>query len=114
MSETEEREEVEDTKASRDQKNQSRDLDKVTDFAEDKESIDANTAQRKLRNLLTTEKKDEAQLQRERELASVSIKQEDIDLIVGELEITKQKAEVALREHKGDVVAALRHLIAAN
>jgi NACalpha-BTF3-like transcription factor len=48
---------------------------------------------------------------RQRELAAVSIKEEDIDLIVNELEITRTIAEVTLREHKGDVVAALRHLI---
>lgn len=41
----------------------------------------------------------------------MSIKAEDVDLIVNEMEIGRDKAELTLREHKGDVVAALRHLI---
>jgi NACalpha-BTF3-like transcription factor len=41
----------------------------------------------------------------------VVVKSEDIDLIVNELEVDKARAELALRENKGDVVAALRHLI---
>lgn len=39
------------------------------------------------------------------------IKSEDVELIVRELEVEKAKAELALRENKGDVVAALRQLI---
>nr|CAD7451375.1 unnamed protein product [Timema bartmani] len=44
---------------------------------------------------------------RERELLKVSIKKEDVDLIMRELEISRSKAERTLREHHGDVVQAL-------
>ena len=47
---------------------------------------------------------------REKELAKVSITQENVDLIVEELEISKAKAERTLREHNGKVVEALAAL----
>ena len=47
---------------------------------------------------------------REKELAKVSIKKEDVDLIVEEMEIPRSKAEKTLREHQGDVVKALATL----
>ena len=49
-------------------------------------------------------------LAKEKELAKVSIKKEDVDLIVEELEIPKAKAERTLREHQGNVVEALASL----
>ena len=39
--------------------------------------------------------------------------QADVDLIAREMEMDKEAAELALREHKGDVVAALNTLVAA-
>lgn len=47
---------------------------------------------------------------KEKELAKVSIKKEDVDLIAHELEINKSKAERTLREHAGNVVEALAAL----
>ena len=47
---------------------------------------------------------------KEKELAKVSIKKEDVDLIVEEMEISKSKAERTLREHAGNVVEALASL----
>ena len=47
---------------------------------------------------------------REKELAKVSIKKEDVDLIAHEMEISKTKAERTLREHAGSVVEALAAL----
>ena len=47
---------------------------------------------------------------KEKELAKVSIKKEDVDLIVEEMEISKSKAERTLREHEGNVVEALAAL----
>jgi len=47
----------------------------------------------------------------ERELASIKVRKEDVDLIVRELEITEGKADRALREHNNDVVATLRTLL---
>ena len=49
-------------------------------------------------------------LAREKELAKVLIKKEDVDLIMQELEIPKGKAERTLREHQGNVVEALTSL----
>lgn len=49
-------------------------------------------------------------LLKEKELAKVSIKKEDVDLIVEEMEISKSKAERTLREHAGNVVEALAAL----
>lgn len=39
--------------------------------------------------------------------------QADVDLIAQEMELDNDKAERTLREHKGDVVAALNTLVAA-
>ena len=47
---------------------------------------------------------------REKELAKVSIKKEDVELIVKEMEISKDKAERTLREHTGNIVEALASL----
>ncbi|KAI8500778.1 hypothetical protein Bbelb_215960, partial [Branchiostoma belcheri] len=44
---------------------------------------------------------------RERELAKVVIRKEDVELIMTELEVTKLVAERTLREHQGDIVKAL-------
>lgn len=44
---------------------------------------------------------------KEKELAKVSIKKEDVELIVKELEIPKSKAEKALREHHGNLIDTL-------
>jgi NACalpha-BTF3-like transcription factor len=47
---------------------------------------------------------------KEKELAKVSIKKEDVDLIADEMEISKTKAERTLREHAGNIVEALASL----
>lgn len=48
---------------------------------------------------------------REKELAAVKINAADVDIIANELELDKKVAERTLREHKGDAVAAIRHLL---
>jgi NACalpha-BTF3-like transcription factor len=45
-------------------------------------------------------------------LASVTVKSADIDLLASEFEITKEQAEVYLRENKGNVEDAIRAVIA--
>uniref|UniRef100_A0A2K5IIK8 Nascent polypeptide-associated complex subunit alpha-like UBA domain-containing protein n=1 Tax=Colobus angolensis palliatus TaxID=336983 RepID=A0A2K5IIK8_COLAP len=47
----------------------------------------------------------------EKELAIVSIKKEDLELIMTEMEIPRAAAERSLREHMGNVVEALIALI---
>merc|ERR1712066_625784 len=80
------------------------DLEKVTDYAEDKEILstgneleDAIVAIRNKQAQKTAEK-----VARERELAKIAISKEDVDLIMSEMELPKDKAERTLREHGGD------------
>mmetsp|Transcript_6862 Transcript_6862/g.10764 ORF Transcript_6862/g.10764 Transcript_6862/m.10764 type:complete len:113 (-) Transcript_6862:553-891(-) len=87
------------------------DLERLTDFQEEKE-LDQVKVREAMSALAKAERAEaEAQAARERELAAVAIKKEDVDLMEKELEITKQVAERTLREHRGDVVAAIRTLI---
>uniref|UniRef100_A0A803WDF0 Huntingtin interacting protein K n=1 Tax=Ficedula albicollis TaxID=59894 RepID=A0A803WDF0_FICAL len=48
-----------------------------------------------------------AKQEREKELAKVTIKKEDLELIMTEMEISRAAAERSLREHMGNVVEAL-------
>ena len=90
-------------------KQESADLEKVTDYAEETEfKVDANNL--KAINLIGAQRAKENQA-RDEELAKVSITKDDVDLIVRELEITKQQAEMALRQSSGDVVQALVRLL---
>lgn len=54
-----------------------------------------------------------ASIEKEKQLASIKISKEDVELIINEMEIPKQKAERTLREHNGNIVAALAHLVAS-
>ncbi|KAM7442814.1 hypothetical protein ABFA07_008279 [Porites harrisoni] len=85
----------------------SADLERVTDYAEEKEisAKDLENAISLVEGKYSEEKA--AKLQREKELARIVIKKEDVDLIVEEMEIPRAVAERSLREHKGDVVEAL-------
>lgn len=85
----------------------SADLERVTDYAEEKEisTTDIENAISLVEGRYSEEKA--AKLQREKELARIVIKKEDVDLIVDEMEIPRAAAERSLREHKGDVVEAL-------
>lgn len=83
------------------------DLEKVTDYAEEKEIspqdvAGAISAIGDRRNKEALEKQ-----AREKELMKVSIKKEDVDLIVREMEISRILAERTLRENHGNVVNAL-------
>ena len=55
----------------------------------------------------------EAERERERQLAAVSIAQEDVALIAFEMELETAVAERKLREHGGDITKALGALLAA-
>ncbi|XP_019870208.2 huntingtin-interacting protein K [Aethina tumida] len=83
------------------------DLERVTDYAEEKEintqdMANAISAIGDRRNKEALEKQ-----AREKELMKVSIKKEDVDLIVREMEISRSIAEHTLREYHGNVVNAL-------
>ena len=47
---------------------------------------------------------------RKKELDKVVIRKEDVELIMNEMEIPRNQAELSLRENKGDVVKALTAL----
>ncbi|XP_067939022.1 huntingtin-interacting protein K-like [Watersipora subatra] len=86
------------------------DLEKVTDFVEEQE-ISAQDIQKTLKLVLARKQEQAMQLAaREKELAKVKVKQEDIDLIVHEMEISKSVAERKLKQHQGNVVEALIEL----
>ncbi|XP_071444274.1 huntingtin-interacting protein K [Hetaerina americana] len=84
------------------------DLEKVTDYAEEKE-ISASDAFTGAMTLIGDRRNKEAaeKMAKERELLKVSIKKEDVELIVKEMEIPRSKAEHTLREHHGNIVEAL-------
>ncbi|KOO27062.1 huntingtin interacting protein k [Chrysochromulina tobinii] len=89
------------------------DVSKVTDFVEQKE-LDSAKASKALASITAADEVDRAaERERERELAAVVIDQADVVMIATEMELDKDVAERTLREHKGDVVAALNTLVAA-
>ncbi len=55
----------------------------------------------------------EAERARERALAAVKVRQEDVDVIAAEFELDKKAAERRLREAGGDARAAIDALLAA-
>lgn len=85
------------------------DLEKVTDYAEEKE-ISINATNLETINLIEAQRNKETQA-REEELAKVKITREDVDLLIKELEITRQQAELALRQSSGDIVQAFVRLL---
>ena len=48
---------------------------------------------------------------REKKLAAVKISADDVGIIASEFEVDKKKAELRLREHDGNVVAALESFL---
>ena len=106
------------------------DLEKVTDYAEEKEIGSSSAAEDAIAviskflcaktqvfvlilNFFSDNKQVEEaakRMAREKELAKVSIKKEDVELSVKEMEISKDKAERTLREHAGNIVEALASL----
>uniref|UniRef100_T1JG16 Nascent polypeptide-associated complex subunit alpha-like UBA domain-containing protein n=1 Tax=Strigamia maritima TaxID=126957 RepID=T1JG16_STRMM len=87
------------------------DLEKVTDYAEEKEisSEDIKDAMTLIGDKRSKENAEK--VAREKELAKVIIKKEDVELIMREMEISRTAAELKLREHHGNVVEALVSLI---
>jgi len=87
------------------------DLEKITDYEEDKEISDKNIVdaisiiegQRNEENLRSAAK--------EKLLSMVKVKKEDIELIIKEMEVSHSIAERKLREANGDVVEALCILV---
>ncbi|XP_012268628.1 huntingtin-interacting protein K [Athalia rosae] len=84
------------------------DLERVTDYAEEKEISSSDDFSCALTIIGDRRNKERAEkIAREKELLKVSIHKEDVDLIMKEMEINRGLAERTLREHRGDVVEAL-------
>ncbi|XP_065372209.1 huntingtin-interacting protein K [Calliphora vicina] len=88
------------------------DLERVTDYAEEKEISTANISSAVDQFGKQRQREDELKEAKEKELQMVQVKKEDIELIMNEMLITKMQAEMVLREQSGDVVAALEAIIA--
>mmetsp|Transcript_9697 Transcript_9697/g.16835 ORF Transcript_9697/g.16835 Transcript_9697/m.16835 type:complete len:112 (-) Transcript_9697:398-733(-) len=90
---------------------QAKDLERVTDYAEEKELDTAKVSKAMSELQKAHQAEQEAQAAKERELAAVVISKDDVELLERELEITKLEAERLLREHKGNAVSAIRAFI---
>ncbi|VDD94090.1 unnamed protein product [Enterobius vermicularis] len=77
------------------------DLEKVTDFQEESDSV-KGVSREKLDSLISG-----AQVTKKK----VVVKKEDIQLIVDELELPRARAEKKLIKHDGDVMLALKDLM---
>ncbi|KAL5700306.1 hypothetical protein ACHQM5_025765 [Ranunculus cassubicifolius] len=96
---------------SKDLQQQSKALDKLTDHVEDRQ-LNSTRVQEAMASISASSEADwNAMRLREKELAAVIINAGDVDIIANELELDKKVAERTLREHKGDAVAAIRHLL---
>eukprot|EP00186_Timspurckia_oligopyrenoides_P001149 CAMPEP_0182444466 /NCGR_PEP_ID=MMETSP1172-20130603/2910_1 /TAXON_ID=708627 /ORGANISM="Timspurckia oligopyrenoides, Strain CCMP3278" /LENGTH=110 /DNA_ID=CAMNT_0024640025 /DNA_START=31 /DNA_END=363 /DNA_ORIENTATION=+ len=105
--------EGESRKDARERQQTNADLDRVTDYVGEERELDAEKFRQSMNVILDTKTKDKTKEAREKELAVVVVKEEDIALVASEMEIETKVAERVLREHQGDVVAALRSLIHA-
>lgn len=90
-------------------KDEAKQLDSVTDRVQDKE-FDANVAKSAMSALA---KQEDSQAEQQQ---TVAVSKEDVDLIVDQLEVTKDEAERALREVKEEdgksaIFLALKKLV---
>ncbi|XP_050542360.1 huntingtin-interacting protein K [Daktulosphaira vitifoliae] len=84
------------------------DLEKVTDYAEEKEVMSTDDITGAMTIIGDRRLKEAAdKIAKEKELQKVNIKKSDVELIIREMEISKVLAERTLRECHGDVVKAL-------
>ncbi|ACO63269.1 predicted protein [Micromonas commoda] len=80
---------------------------------DDDGGVDSDAAKKRALEMANDDlkKEKEAEAARLKELMAVKISQEDVATIVGEIEVEKKAAEMRLREHGGDVVAALKSYV---
>lgn len=96
---------------SRDQQQQSRALDSITDHVEERQ-VDASRVQQAMASIAASADAGKiSQRAREKELAAVKVNPADVDVIVSELEIDRKLAERRLREHKGNAIEGLRSFL---
>eukprot|EP01104_Vermistella_antarctica_P004838 TRINITY_DN15261_c0_g1_i1.p1 TRINITY_DN15261_c0_g1~~TRINITY_DN15261_c0_g1_i1.p1 ORF type:complete len:118 (-),score=46.68 TRINITY_DN15261_c0_g1_i1:15-338(-) len=89
------------------------DLERVTDYVQEEE-VDPEQAAAAVKLALNkdSEETQDAKAKRAKELAAVTISKDDVALIVKEMEMDADTAELKLRENKGDVVLTLRAMMA--
>lgn len=85
------------------------DLDKVTDYVEERELDSARVADSMRAMLGKSSAAKKAGM--ENDLMNVKIQEADVQLIVDELDLEPKEAERALRKARGDVVRALCELV---
>lgn len=103
-----EEEEEEQQKGAAAQKMSMGNMDKVVADRE----MDTNKVQEAMRKLAeSTRAEAERQAARDKELAKIEVNPEDVDIIANQFLLEKAKADRILREHGGDVVAALSFLV---
>ena len=80
---------------------------------DDDGGVDSDAAKKRALEMANDDlkKEKEAEAARLKELMAVKISQEDVATIVSEIEVEKKAAEMRLREHGGDVVAALKSYV---
>lgn len=90
------------------------DLEKVTDYAEEKEISNDSNLNDAITAITDKRRKDaDLKAELEKKLASVKVKKEDVELICNEFEVPKSRAERVLKENNGDLTASLTALLNA-
>lgn len=110
MAEDHEAENHEEDTRPKESKKEQADLERVTDYAEEKEITNINVNNLQTINQIEAERTKQNQA-REQELAKVCIKKEDVLFIANEMQMTHQQSELALRRNNGDLAKALVSLM---
>merc|ERR1712039_456032 len=91
---------------------QAKQLDSITDFVDEKETskIDVKEVEERLKDLRKKQEElDRHKQERDKQLAAVKVNKGDLELMCAELPLCEKEAlDRVLREHNGDLVAALR------
>lgn len=97
--------------STKDQQQQSKALDSLTDHVEERQ-LDSTRVQQAMASISARADADRnAQRLKELELSKIKINPADVEIMVEELELDRKVAEKRLREHMGDPVAAIRSFL---
>ena len=89
-------------------------LDAVTDYQEETSDMDQTRAQAAINSLSAAEQPAAGSEQARRaELSKIKVKDEDVQVLVREMEVSEEEATLKLRMCGNDVKKALRELIRA-
>mmetsp|Transcript_37590 Transcript_37590/g.49539 ORF Transcript_37590/g.49539 Transcript_37590/m.49539 type:complete len:95 (-) Transcript_37590:206-490(-) len=84
---------------------QNANLEKVTDYVEERQ-LDSATMMQAVSGIAADSKKEDDQ-----SLFTGKLSKDDIDLIIQEYEVDREKAVLALRKNGADVIQAMRFLL---